>query len=124
MPLGLLALLAFIPILTILILMVGMRWPATKAMPVSWILAVILALLIWKTPLNWVAASSINGVFLALQILIIVFGALVLLFTLKASGALRAISNGFTNISEDRRVQAILIAWLFGAFIEGSAGFG
>lgn len=124
MPLGLLALLAFIPILTILILMVGMRWPATKAMPVSWILAVILALLIWKTPLNWVAASSINGVFLALQILIIVFGALVLLFTLKASGALSAISNGFTNISEDRRVQAILIAWLFGAFIEGSAGFG
>jgi lactate permease len=124
MSLGLLALLAFIPILTIFILMVGMRWPATKAMPVSWILTVILALFVWKTPLNWVAASSINGVFLALQILIIVFGALVLLFTLKASGALRTISNGFTNISEDRRVQAILIAWLFGAFIEGSAGFG
>ncbi|MHC4594310.1 MAG: L-lactate permease, partial [Planctomycetota bacterium] len=101
-----------------------MRWPATKAMPISWILTVILALFVWRTPLNWVAASSINGIFLALQILIIVFGALVLLFTLKASGALRAISNGFTNISEDRRVQAILIAWLFGAFIEGSAGFG
>ena len=75
MSLGLLALLAFIPILTIFILMVGMRWPATKAMPISWIFAVILALFVWKTPLNWVAASSINGIFLALQILIIVFGA-------------------------------------------------
>ena len=34
------------------------------------------------------------------------------------------ISNGFKNITEDRRVQAIIIGWMFGAFIEGAAGFG
>ncbi len=44
--------------------------------------------------------------------------------TLQESGAMRTIRQGFTDISPDRRVQVIIIAWLFGSFIEGSAGFG
>jgi len=121
---GLLALLAFIPILAIFILMVIMRWPATKAMPVSWLLAVVLALWVWHTPGAWIAGASLNGAILAIQILVIVFGALVLLFTLRESGAMAAINRGFIGISEDKRIQAIIIAWFFGAFIEASAGFG
>jgi lactate permease len=124
MALGFLALLASIPIVAIFILMVIMRWPATKAMPVSWIIAVILAYWIWETPPHWIAAASLNGAFLAFQILVIVFGALVLLFTLRESGAMEAINRGFSDISPDRRIQAIIIAWFFGGFIEGSAGFG
>jgi lactate permease len=119
-----LALLASIPILIIFILMVIMRWPATKAMPLAWITAILLAFFVWETPPNWLTAASINGVFLALNIIIIVFGALVLLFTLRESGAMEAINRGFSLISPDRRIQAIIIAWLFGGFIEGSAGFG
>ncbi len=61
---------------------------------------------------------------IAFKILFIVFGALLLLFTMRESGAIEAINRGFTNISADKRVQAIIIAWLFGGFIEGSAGFG
>ncbi|MHC4880943.1 MAG: L-lactate permease, partial [Planctomycetota bacterium] len=52
------------------------------------------------------------------------FGAILLLNTLKESGAVARIRQGFTDISPDRRVQVIVIAWLFGSFIEGSAGFG
>ena len=44
--------------------------------------------------------------------------------TLQQSGALRTIRRGFTDITPDRRIQVIIIAWLFGSFIEGSAGFG
>jgi len=119
-----LALLAVIPIATIFILMVGLRWPATKAMPLAFLVALALTFFIWETPISWIMASSVNGVVIALKIIIIVFGALVLLFTLRESGALAAINRGFSSISPDRRVQAIIIAWLFGAFIEGSAGFG
>ena len=43
---------------------------------------------------------------------------------LKHSSALGVIRNGFSNITADRRVQVIIIACLFGAFIEGAAGFG
>jgi lactate permease len=124
MSLGLLALIASVPIIVIFVLMVIMRWPATKAMPVSWILVAIIAFLVWETPVIWIAAASINGAFLAFQILVVVFGALILLFTLRECGAMEAINRGFSNISADRRIQAIIIAWLFGAFIEGSAGFG
>lgn len=121
---GILALFAVIPIAAIFILMVGFRWPATKAMPVAFMLALLLVLFVWRTPLNWALASSLNGIVIALEIIFIVFGALALLFTLRESGALAAINKGFFSISPDRRIQAIIIAWLFGAFIEGSAGFG
>lgn len=60
----------------------------------------------------------------ALDILIIIFGAILILNTLKESGAMKSINDGFSNISKDRRVQAIIIAWMFSAFIEGAAGFG
>jgi lactate permease len=124
MSVGILAFLALIPIAAIFILMVGLRWPATKAMPFSFLIAFILIFFIWETPLNWLLASSINGVVVAINIIFIVFGALTLLFTLRENGALAAINKGFTDISPDKRIQAIIIAWFFGSFIEGSAGFG
>ncbi len=121
---GLLALLAVLPIVVIFVMMVGMRWPATKAMPIAFLITLVLAWLVWQTPLSWIMASSVNGLVIATKIIIIVFGALAVLFTLRESGAIAAINRGFSSISPDRRVQAIIIAWLFGAFIEGSAGFG
>lgn len=124
MSVGLLALIASLPIVAIFLLMVGFRWPATKAMPVAFVIALILALAVWKTPLNWIFASTVNGLVIAFKILFIVFGALLVLFTMRESGAIEAINRGFTNISTDKRIQAIIIAWLFGGFIEGSAGFG
>ncbi|MCK7515239.1 MAG: L-lactate permease [Desulfobacterales bacterium] len=54
----------------------------------------------------------------------IIFGAILLLNTLKHSGGITAIRAGFATISPDRRIQAIIIAWLFGCFIEGASGFG
>ncbi len=87
-------------------------------------LTVVLSLTIWKVNLARVAASTIQGLFITFDILWIIFGAILLLNTLKHSGALSAIRTGFTNISPDRRVQVVIIAWLFGSFIEGSAGFG
>ena len=119
-----LAFLSFLPILTVAVLLVGLRWPASRAMPICYGLAAGLALLIWQIPVTRVAASSINGLVVALSLLYIVFGAILLLNTLRESGGLRVIRQGFTDISPDRRVQVIVIAWLFGSFIEGSAGFG
>lgn len=93
-------------------------------MPLSYLTAALLALFVWKVPGPQVAAASVNGLVVAARLLYIIFGAILLLNTLKESGALRTIRQGFTDISPDRRVQVIVIAWLFGSFIEGSAGFG
>ena len=119
-----LALLATLPIAVVGLFLVVLRWPASRAMPLSYITAAVLALLVWKVPAIQVAVASLHGLILAGTILYIIFGAILLLNTLQESGALRAIRKGFTDISPDRRVQVIIIAWLFGSFIEGSAGFG
>ena len=93
-------------------------------MPLSYAVAAVLALLVWQVPGLQVAAATINGLIVALTLLYIIFGAILLLNTLQESGAIKTIRQGFTDITPDRRVQVIIIAWLFGSFIEGSAGFG
>lgn len=124
MSLGFAALLAFLPILLALILMAGLRWPSTKAMPLSFLLAAAEACIFWDlTPLR-VAALTLAGFWDAFGILIIVFGALLIYYTLQTSGAMETIQAGMQKISPDRRVQAIIIGFMFAAFIEGAAGFG
>ena len=124
MNLGLLVFLALLPLATVALFLVILRWPAKYAMPLAYAVAVVVALGFWGTEFNVVAAASINGVVVALNILFIVFGAILLLYTLRESGAIATIQRGFADISPDRRVQAIIIAWLFGCLIEGASGFG
>lgn len=119
-----LALLAFSPIVIAAILLVGLNWPAKKAMPVAFGLTVIIALVFWDMSVNRVLASVFQGLGITVSVLWIVFGAIFLLNTLKHTGAITTIRNGFTDVSTDRRVQAIIIAWCFGSFIEGASGFG
>lgn len=124
MSVGILALLAVVPILVALILMVGLRWPSTRAMPLAFITSVILAMLVWKLSALQVGALFIQGTINAIGVLIIVFGAILIYYTLTYSGAMETIQAGMTKVSPDRRVQAIVIGYMFGAFIEGAAGFG
>ena len=118
------AFLAFMPILVAAVFLVGLRWPASKAMPLAYLSCVGLAALVWKVPGIQIAAGSVKGLLITLQLLYIIFGAILLLNTMRESGALRTIRDAFTRITPDRRIQVIIIAWLFGSFIEGSAGFG
>ncbi|MFQ2589314.1 L-lactate permease [Aeromonas caviae] len=120
----LLALVAFSPILVAAVLLVGLNWPAKRAMPVAFLLTVFIALWGWQMSPTRVFASTLQGLVITVTVLWIVFGAILMLNTLKHTGAITAIRGGFTNISPDRRIQAIIIAWCFGAFIEGASGFG
>lgn len=124
MSLELLALVALLPILVALVLMVGMRWPSTRAMPLAWLVCVLGAIGAWNLPVGYITALSLQGVVTAVGVLIIVFGAILILYTLKYSGGMETIQYGMQNISRDKRVQAIIIGYMFAAFIEGAAGFG
>ena len=120
----LLALIAFSPILLAAALLLVLQWPAKKAMPFAFALTVIIALFVWDMTGTRVLASSLQGAVMSVSLLWIIFGAILLLNTLKHTGAITTIRNGFTAISPDRRVQAIIVAWCFGSFIEGASGFG
>ncbi|SBS30633.1 L-lactate permease [Marinomonas aquimarina] len=121
---ALLAIIAFIPIVVAGVLLVGFNWPAKKAMPIVLLLTVMIAFTTWGMSINRILASLLQGLGITVTVLWIVFGAIFLLNTLKHTGAITAIRNGFTNISPDRRIQTIIIAWCFGSFIEGASGFG
>jgi len=121
---GFYALIAILPILAVMFFLVVLRWPATRAMPVAYAMTLLFALWLWQVAPIHALAASLRGVIIALSLLWIIFGAIVLLFTLRESGAAATIRRGFTDISRDRRVQVIIVAWLFGSFIEGASGFG
>ena len=116
--------LALFPILIGGVLLIGFRVAAKWAMPIVYIAAVVVAATVWQMAPVRIAASSVQGLFLTFDLLVIIFGAILLLNTLEESGGVAAIRRSFRSISEDRRVQIIIIAWLFGSFIEGAAGFG
>jgi lactate permease len=118
------ALIAITPLLVVFALLVFWRMPAKQTMPIAAVLTAVLAYFYWGVSGKRIAAATGEGLIISGMLLYIVWGALLLLFVLKHSGAVTAIRNGFRDISPDRRVQAIIVAWTFGAFIEGAAGFG
>lgn len=119
-----LALLAFLPILFAGLLLVGFRIAAKIAMPAVLVITILIAYIFWDFSLINIAASSVQGLFITFDILWIIFGAILLLNLLKHSGGISVIRQSFADISPDRRIQVVIIAWLFGSFLEGAAGFG
>ncbi len=119
-----LPLLAILPILVVAVLMVLFVWPSSRAMPVAWLTAGVIAYFAWNMPPVWLLAATLGGIINAIDILIIVFGAILILQIMRRSGGIHGISHSMAQISTDRRVQLLVIAWLMGCFLEGAAGFG
>ncbi|MFO7927430.1 L-lactate permease [Natronomonas sp.] len=115
---------AALPLVVVGLLLVGFLWPAARVMPIAWVSAVVIGYTVWGVPPVWLLAATVEGVITAMQILFIVFAALVLLYTMLRSGAFDTLNRSFADISEDRRVQVVLVAFFLATFIEGAAGFG
>ncbi|MGB2924551.1 MAG: L-lactate permease, partial [Limnothrix sp.] len=124
MELAVYCLLALAPIVTVFLLLVIARRSAKQAMPIAYLVTAAIALLIWQVPFAVITASTLQGLVMAAEILYIIFGSILLLNILRESGAIATIRRGLLAISPDRRIQAIIIVWLFGSFLEGASGFG
>jgi len=112
------------PVILVSFLIILLRLPATKAMTISWFVFALIGIFGWRIPVFQVAAASVEGLIIAFSVIWILFGAILLLNTLTSSGAMVSIRKWFMHISPDQRIQAIIIAWLLGSFLEGAAGFG
>ena len=118
------AIIAFIPIIVTVVLMVAFNWPAKRALPLAWVLSLIFGIALWKMSVGHAIAYTLTGFLSAFEVLVIIFGAILIMNTLKRSGAMASINRMFNGITPDARLQAIIIGFIFGAFIEGAAGFG
>lgn len=118
-------LLALVPILWLIIVLLVFKWPAWKAAIGSFVLSALLALFWWHLPIDRVATASLEGILMALWPIVLVIIAAVFTYNLCVrTGAMDVIGHMITSISSDRRLLALLVAWCFGGFMEGMAGFG
>lgn len=118
------AVLALTPIIAAMILMGALRVSPPVSLSAALVGSALLGFFVWGMPVDLIAGASVLGALKALDIILIIFGAILLLNVLEKSGALEVINGSFSKISSDRRIQTVILAWLFSGFIEGAAGFG
>lgn len=84
---------AALPVLLATLLLAGLRLPAARAMPACGVVTALSALVYWRVPGLRVLAASLEAVAITIGVLLILFGALLLVEQLRAAGAVRAIEG-------------------------------
>jgi lactate permease len=119
------ALVAILPVLVIFWALIIKKTKGYKASLMACTVAIIIAVLIYKMPVKLAVLSATNGaIYGFFPICWIVISAVFLFNITVKSGQFEIIKHFMASITADRRLQAILIAFSFGAFLEGTAGFG
>jgi len=124
-PLNLLyALAASLPLLVVLYLMIGRNWGGSKAGPVGWLTAILVAIFIFGSGIDLLVVAFGRSLLLALFVLYIIWMALLLYHVVNEAGAIRVIGQELPGLAADRAGQALLLGWVFGSFLQGASGFG
>ena len=119
------ALIAGIPLILLLYLLGIRRVKGYHAALLGTGSAVILAITIWGMPVSMAVSATLNGMLYGIfPIVWIVITAIWVYNMTVESGEFEIIKNSLASVTDDRRLQAILIGFAFGAFLEGTAGFG
>ena len=122
---GVSALFAALPVVTLLSLLAFWHVRAHVAALAALGVAAIVALAVYKMPAQLFAAAALNGVAFGLfPIGWIILNAIFIYNLSVESGQFAVLQRQLSGLSRDRRIQALLIAFCFGAFVEGAAGFG
>lgn len=117
--------LALLPILWLILALTVLKWPTFKAAIGSLILSMLLAFAYWKMPIDQIASAALEGFLMALWPIILVIIAAVFTYNLTLrTKAMDVIKQMIASVSSDKRIIVLLIAWCFGGFMEGMAGFG
>src|SRR5437667_8748481 len=123
--LGVSALAAATPIVVLFLMLGVLRKPAWSSAVAALISAFVVVLAVHRMPLKLAVISTVYGAAYGLfPIAWIVFAAIMLYRLAVDTGKFEIIKDSVGGLTDDRRLQAIFIAFSFGAFIEGAAGFG
>ncbi|MEO8569317.1 MAG: lactate permease LctP family transporter [Ginsengibacter sp.] len=119
------ALIAVIPVLFIFWALIIQKMKGYQASIFATIIAVFIAIAVYKMPVKLALLSTLNGAMYGLfPICWIIIPAMFLFNLTVRSGQFSIIKHFMASITPDRRIQALLIAFSFGSFLEGTAGFG
>ena len=114
-----------LPLVTLFILLGGLRIKAQWAALASLAVAIVIAIAVYSMPVGQTLDAGAEGaVFGLFPIMWIVVNAIWIYNMTRESGHFAVLRRLFSRVSDDQRVQAILIAFSFGALMEALAGFG
>jgi lactate permease len=119
------ALFAALPLIALFILLGGLKWKAQWAALASLAIALIVAIVVYSMPAGQALNAAVLGACFGLfPIMFIVWNAIWIYNMTEETGHFAVLRRSFAKISDDQRIQAVIIAFSFGALIEALAGFG
>jgi lactate permease len=123
--LGLTAIFAVLPLLVLFILLGGFRMKAQWASLIALGVSLLIAIIVYSMPIGQAGDAALEGaVFGFWPIMWIVINALWIFNMTEATGYFAVLRRAFNSVSDDPRVQVVVIAFCFGALLEALAGFG
>ncbi len=122
---GLSALVAAIPLFILLYMLGIKRSKGHNAAFFGLFSAILIAISVFKMPVGLAISATLNGALVGIFPIVWIIVTAIWVYNMTVeSGEFEIIKNSLASITEDRRLQAIFIAFAFGSFIEGTAGFG
>jgi lactate permease len=116
---------AALPVVVLFWLLVPRRWPAPRAAAAGALTAILVAVVVYRMPLVMASMAFVQGAaFGLLPVGWTIFNAMLLYNITVETGHFNVVRRSVAGLSADARVQAILIGFAFGAFLEGAAGGG
>lgn len=117
-------LLAFLPVLVVLVAMLVLHWNSKLAGAAALVTAVLVALLAFGANLPLVAVAVGKSLLLSADVLFIIWGALLLYHVANEAGAVTVLGTALTRLTPDRMLQGLFLGWVFASFLQGMGGFG
>ncbi len=117
-------LLAMSPILVVLIGMISFKKSAMKVAPVTMVYTIIIGLTFFSSNNVEMFSSVQKGILDGARIVWLIFAAFAMLMMMQGSHAMDSIKAMIANLTDDRRIHVLIIAVMFGVFLEGAAGAG
>jgi lactate permease len=119
------SLFALIPLVTLFVLLGGLRLAAHVAALASLAVAILVAIVVYSMPAGQALDAGLEGAAFGLfPIMWIVWNAIWIFKMTEDTGHFAVLRRAFGAVSDDQRIQAIIIAFSFGALLEALAGFG
>jgi len=116
---------AILPIVALFILLGGLRLAAHVAALISLGVSILVAIIVYSMPVGQTLDAGLEGAaFGIFPIMWIVWNAIWIYKLTEETGHFAVLRRAFERISDDQRVQAVIIAFCFGALLEALAGFG
>lgn len=115
---------AFLPILTLLLLLLHCHWGGDEAAVAGLFVSMLVAFFLFGGGMDLIALAVAKGMWTSLSILLVIFPALLIYEVSREAGAFSVIRSGMQSFTPDKVLQVIAIGWIFVDFLQGITGFG